>query len=281
MSDIDTSTNNADTSAQPSTAPVASVPGQTESPASTPGPADTADGEQKAQDEGDDKPKPQRDRRAEKRIASLTRKNEELLTRLGRLEGIVEITTKAQQPAEADAKPQPSQFRSYDEYVEALTDWKTEEKLKARDAARADQSRNQAETSKVSERNARVAERLMEDAKDIEDFDEVMQTITAPNFPISVAMRDYLEEAERPALMAEWLSENPDRAKLIYGMNAAATVRELDKVAKGFAARSAQTSKAPPPVPTVGGRSVTTRDPEKMSMEDYANHWHQRKAKSH
>lgn len=262
---------------------VAPNSGSADTPAATTGPADTADGEQPKEGQGNQPDKPSRDRRAEKRIASLTRKNEELLTRLGRLEGIVEVTTSRPQQAteQPNAKPQSSQFNSYDEYVEALTDWKADEKLNAREKQREEQTRTQSVDSKAAERNARVAERLMEDAKDVEDFEDVMETITARNFPISETMRDYLEEAARPAHMAQWLADNRDKAKLIYGMNSAAAVRELDKVAASFAPKPARTSSAPPPVPTVGGRSVTTRSGEDMSMKEYASAWTARRAQKH
>lgn len=270
---------NNDATVSSSVAPGAS---SADTPATTTGPADTAASGQPTEGEGTQPDKPTRDRRAEKRIASLTRKNEELLTRLGRLEGIVEVTTRPQQATEQpNARPQLDQFKSYDEYVEALTDWKTDQKLEAREKAREEKARNQSVDSKATERNARVAERLMEDAKDVEDFEEVMETITARNFPISEAMRDYLEEAERPALMAQWLADNRDRAKQIYSMNSAAAVRELDKVAASFAPKPARTSSAPPPVPTVGGRSVTTRDPKDMDMTEYASAWNARRASKH
>ncbi len=280
MSDIDNSVAATDTVA---TTTVAPVPGSENTPATTTGPADTAVDGQPTEGEGE-KPQPTRDRRAEKRIASLSRKNDEAQREIGYWRGIAEAR-QSQSPAAtalaADAKPQPNQYKSYDEYVEALTDWKTEEKLTARELARASQDRRQSEDSKATERVSRVAERLIADAKDVADFDEVMETITAPNFPISSAMRDYLEEADRPALVAQWLSENQDKAKLIYGMNSAQVVRELDKVAATFAPKPVRSSSAPPPVPTVGGRSVTTRDPEKQSMKEYASDWISRRAAKH
>ena len=285
MSDtnVDNSVPATDTVAASTT--VASVPGSTDTPASTTGPADTAASGQPTDGTTGEPPKePSRDRRAEKRIASLTRKNEELLTRLGRLEGIVEVTASRpqQQAAEADAKPQPNQFKSYDDYVEALTDWKTDQKLSAREKQQAEQGRNQEARSKVDERNARVAERLAEAGTAIEDFDEVMETITNPRFPVSTAMRDYLEDCEHPAHMAQWMAENREEARRIYGMNSVMAVRELDKVAAKVAPKTQpKTSSAPPPVPTVGGRAVTTRDPEKMDMAEYASVWKARQAKTH
>ncbi|WP_296341597.1 hypothetical protein [Reyranella sp.] len=203
-----------------------------------------------------------------------------MLTRLGRLEGIVEITTKSQQQPEADAKPRREQYASWDDFSEALTDWKVDQRLKARDTEQQRKSTQQASASKANERNQALADRLVADGKDIEDFEEVMEIITDGEFPVSAAMRDYLEEAERPALVAQWLADNPDQARRIYGMNSAAAVRELDKVAKDFAPKPARVTTAPPPGPTVGGRSVTTKSPDAMSMEEYAAEFKQRQAKS-
>ncbi len=260
---------------------VASASTPTDTPASTTGPADTAVSGQPNGDAPPEEQKPNRDRRAEKRIASLTRKNEELLTRLGRLEGMMEAGGRQpERQPDGNAKPQPSQYASYDEYVDAVTDWKVDQKLKARETEQQKTDRTQRDVSKANERTQALADRLMTDGKDIEDFEEVMETITADRFPVSAAMRDYLEEAERPALVAQWLAENPDQARRIYGMNSAAAVRELDKVAKDFAPKPARTTTAPPPVPTVGGRAVVTKDPEKQSMEEYAVEWRARKAKS-
>jgi hypothetical protein len=268
-----------DTNATPSVASTPVAAGSpAESPATTTGPADTAASGQ-PEGEGDKQPQPTRDRRAEKRIASLTRKYEETLTEVGRLRGMLETRTPpAAQATEPNAKPQPSQYKSYDDYVEALTDWKTDQKLQAREAEHQTKARTQAETSKATERDQALADRLMSDGRDVEDFEDVMQTITAPGFPISAAMRDYLEDAERPALVAQWLSENPDRARLFYGMNSAKATRELDKVAATLA-KPVQVSKAPPPGPTVGGRTVVSSSPEDQSMEEYANDWKARRAK--
>lgn len=280
MSDVvvDTQTSATDNVATQS---VASTP-STDMPASTTGPADTAvSGQPNGEaDPPQDQQKPNRDRRAEKRIASLTRKYEEAQREIGRMQGLMEARSPAtQEQPTSDAKPQPSQFRSYDDYVDALTDWKMDQKLKARDTERQQSDHVQSRANEQNQRSRALHDRIMSDGKDVEDIEDVWETISSPDFPGSAAMRDYLEEAERPALVAQWLADNPDQARRIYGMNSAAAVRELDKVAKGFAPKPARTTTAPPPVPTVGGRAVVTKDPEKQSMEEYAKDWHARRAR--
>jgi hypothetical protein len=130
-------------------------------------------------------------------------------------------------------------------------------------------------SSKTKPRNEALVERLVESGKDIEDFQDVLRVITAPGYPISEAMRDYLEDAEQPALMAQWYADNPRKALRISGMDPVDAEAELDKVAATLA-RPARTTTAPPPGPTVGGRAVATRDPAKMDMDEYAAHWKQR-----
>jgi hypothetical protein len=243
-----------------------------DTPDPTTGPADTAVGEQPTEGEVE-QPKPSRDRRAEKRIASLTRKNDEAQREIGYWKALAEKSS--QQPAaQANAKPQPNQYPSYDEYVDALTDWKLEQRLVKAEAPQP-KEQPQPTSSKTKPRNEALVERLVESGKDIEDFQDVLRVITAPGYPISEAMRDYLEDAEQPALMAQWYADNPRKALRISGMDPVDAEAELDKVAATLA-RPARTTTAPPPGPTVGGRAVATRDPAKMDMDEYAAHWKQR-----
>lgn len=254
------------------------VPGESpaNTPATTTGPADTAVSGQPKEGAGDT-PQPTRDRRTEKRIASLTRKNDEAQREIGYWKALAESKGSTPSTAQPDAKPQPNQYQSYDEYVDALTDWKVDQKLKAGNGNQP-KEQPQPANSKAS-RNDALAERLFKDSDGMEDFEGVMRIITAPGFPVSAAMRDYLEDAERPALMAQWLADHPRQALRISGMDPVDADAELDKVARGFAPKPAQTSKAPPPGPTVGGRAVVTRSPEEQSMDEYAGDWHARQAK--
>lgn len=256
--------------------PVAPVTDAGNSPASTTGPADTAASGQPKEGEEGQPDKPTRDRRAEKRISTLLRKNDEAQREIGYWRGMAEAQ-KAQPAAsaDADAKPRPDQFKSYDEFVEALTDWRTDQKLKAH---RGSEPKPSQPDGHQRQGTPPIVERLMEDADGVEDIDDVIERITDDKFPGSATMRDYLLESDRPAQLAQWLVDNRKEAKRIYGLTTAAAVRELDKVAATLAKPPAQTSTAPPPVPTVGGRGATSKDLSKLSPEEYAKGWHQRMA---
>jgi TolA-binding protein len=124
-----------------------------------------------------------------------------------------------------------------------------------------------------------VTERLEDAGEDIEGFDEVMKTITG-NFPMTTVMRDFLGDCERPAEMAKWLADNKTEAARISLLSDAVALRALERAETKISAKPApKTTKAPPPVPTVGGRSTPEFDPKTADMDDYAPHWHARRAK--
>jgi hypothetical protein len=72
-------------------------------------------------------------------------------------------------------KPTSDQFKTYDEYLEALADYKAEEKinsLRQQELDRTAKERQQSEASRVSERQA---EMLETGERKYEDFEEVVR----------------------------------------------------------------------------------------------------------
>jgi hypothetical protein len=227
---------------------VAPPPGG-EAPAPTPASADTAVPGEPQPEQG------KRDRKVEKRISRLTQKVDSLSEQVGYWRGI----------AEAHAR-QPGQQPSNEGEPTA------ERKQPA--------SRNSAADEAAAELGRSIFARLEEGGKEIEDFDEVMETITQPNFPINETIRDYLAIADNPAQLAQWMSENRTEVRRIASLSPAVATRALEKQdAKLAKPPGKKTTQAPPPVPTVGGRSTAEFDPEKASMDEYAAHWKERQAK--
>jgi len=100
----------------------------------------------------------------------------------------------------------------------------------------------------------------------------VVEKITAPTFPISVAMRDYLATAKNPAPLAKALADNPTEARRISLLGERAADRAMEQLETGLNGPKAvpRTTKALPPVRTVGGSISVRQDPGKMSMDEYA-----------
>jgi hypothetical protein len=185
-------------------------------------------------------------------------------------------------PKEAPKKPTPDQFDDYGAYVEALTDFKAEEKinttLDAREKAAAE--KKQAET-RVTTWN----ERVIEARKSIPDYDAVM---AASEVPIAEHVLDELRDSELGPQLAYHLDKNPDVAEKLNTMNPRKAAREIGRLEAQLLstvtaspdpkvdapppeppAPKVKTTNAPPPVKPVGQGRSTAVDLSKASMDDY------------
>ncbi|HXI68432.1 MAG TPA: hypothetical protein VNH41_10865 [Steroidobacteraceae bacterium] len=164
-------------------------------------------------------------------FATLRRENRELYRRLGGLEAMLQ---QVQQPPAPDGTPQ-RQTPPPDPAVEEL--------------------------------NRSILERIEDEGG---EYGEVVEKIAKPDFPITVAMRDYLATSKNPAAVAKVLADDPKEARRISLLSD----RAADRAMEQLEARSAQkpaprTTRALPPVRTVGGSSSVRPDPAKMDMDDY------------
>jgi len=145
--------------------------------------------------------------------------------------------------------------------------------LEDRDKAVRDQARREAEAElTVKQGNAKrdsFRASLEKDGKEIEGFDDVVETLFSPSFKvISPAMADYLmDEADHPALMAKWLTDNEDEAKRISELHPVKAVKELVRRDALLGKSAKPVSKAPPPPPSVSGSSRAPAGIETMDHE--------------
>jgi hypothetical protein len=187
-------------------------------------------------------------------------------------------------PKEAPKKPTPADFDDYGAYVEALTDFKADEKvntaLDAREKAAAE--KQQAQT-RVTTWNERVTEAR----KTLPDYDAVM---AASDVPVADHVLDELRDSELGPQLAYHLDKNPDVAEKLNAMTQRQAAREIGRLeAKLLSTVSAspdpaadapqkdpeptapkvKTTNAPPPVKPVGQGRSTAVDLSKASMDDY------------
>jgi hypothetical protein len=120
-----------------------------------------------------------------------------------------------------------------------------------------------------SELNRSVIEKIEDEGA---EYEAVIEKITAPNFPISDAMRDYLAVSKNAAQVARLLADEPKEAAKIFLLGERAADRAMEQLeARATAAKAApRTTRALPPPRTVGGSSSVRADPAKMSMDEYA-----------
>ena len=238
-------------------------------------PTGTVEGaEPSGEEEGEEvdvQPKPKT--AVQKRIDELTKKRYEAERRAAYLEGQLkarepERKPPADLPLQIKPKPNPSDFENYEEYTEALTDWKVD--LKIADYDR--QAKEKAEEARLFASQVSFREKLAVGRERYEDFDEVVSNPTAP---ISVVMADIIQGCEDPAEIAYYLCKNWDISAPISRMTpvqAARAIGNIEAEIKGKLPNQPpkpKVSKAPEPIKPVGGSEVVSKDPEKMSNEEF------------
>lgn len=217
---------------------------------------------------------------AEEAAAKATRLEAELADLRARMEANQAMPA----PKDPDPKPQRNQFVSDEDYQEALTDWKVDQKL-----AEQQREQQQARTEAFQQQLADNWSARLELAKaELTDFDEVVgkSDIDMPNH-LYVA----IVESDMGPQLAYYLAQNPSEARLLKGMSQTSALRMLGKLEEQLAKASekpkeqpatgaekkpgtqVEKSKAPPPIEPLTGASGPVEKPtEQMTYAEYKAH---------
>lgn len=169
----------------------------------------------------------------------------------------------------SEGKPSIDQYETYDQYVEALADWKFEQREKARQA---EETKRKAEDEQKA-RTATWQDRVAEFTKQHDDFDEVLESIKVP---ITPAVLQTVMDSENGPALAYWLAQHVDDLKRISGLNELAAAREIGKIEASLTQPKPATpakqkvSAAPVPIKPVGGTAAAHKKPlTEVSFEEY------------
>jgi hypothetical protein len=170
---------------------------------------------------------------------------------------------------DATGKPDKEKFETHEAYVEALADWKVDQKLSTRD-----QKAKETEVKTGHEAKVKThVEKVKEFSKKHEDFNDLMESVD--DVPMSLTVQQVILESENgPELMYE-LAKNREDYERICKLPAIQAARELGRFeTKIFKAsetsKETQTTKAPPPISPVGkGKVVSTKDPGEMPYQEF------------
>lgn len=208
----------------------------------------------------------------QKRIDKLTRQNadREREVEYWRQEALKAkpVETKTETP-KAEGKPKEDDFQTHAEYVEALTDWKVDEKFKASD------TKTREEAVKTQHQTAQQQFKTRQDdyKAAVPDFDEVLADADTP---ISQSLIDEIVTGDNGPALQYFLAKNPDEATRLSALGPMALAKELGRIESRFTtappAKVANVTKAPAPPSPVGRTSSTTgKDPYKddMSQAEY------------
>lgn len=157
-------------------------------------------------------------------------------------------------------KPDVGAFETYDAYVEALTDWKLEQKAVAAQEAEAQKTRQASKAAAVDGYRSKIAEARTR----YPDFD----TVTAnAQIPLTPALEEILLTSDYGPDLSYYLSTHLDEATQIIAKDPAGQIRALGQLearleqARGSgrpAKPAVSISAAPPPVSPVGGGATAS-----------------------
>ncbi len=191
---------------------------------------------------------------------------------------LAEYETKQQSPQAPAAVPAPTgkptvdQFETYEDFVEALADWKSEQKFAARDAV----SARQADAERVLNTHTQYTERQEQYAATVADYWEKVHSNA--NRALSPVMTQAILASEQGPAIIYYLSTHPEevdqltRETLNVPVDAAPLMRRLleSKVSVASASSPAQTApvvrrSAPTPIKPVGsGLTVADTAPDDL-----------------
>lgn len=203
----------------------------------------------------------------QKRIDKLTKRNYELESRLAELEKTArEAQPKPESTAGAE-KPRPENFNTYEDYLEALTDWKADQREAQREAVR-----QKEEQEAILKENLTAYSKGVSEARErYEDFDDV---VDRDDIMIPQAAQMAIIESPNGADVAYYLGQHPEVAEELQTLSPFGAVMEIGRIsqllANGGHAAPAPVSKAPAPIRTVSGNSAKSTVPvDEMPYEDY------------
>lgn len=206
-----------------------------------------------------------------------TREAQALRDRLAEAERQLAILNAPSQQREADPRPQRKDFASDEQYTDALTDWKVDQRIAA-DKRKEAEARAAAAQVQV----ARNWQAQIEAGKDdMPDFEQVVGSAEVV-FP-QVVLDAVVDAGPR---VAYHLAKDPDQARRIAAMRPSAAVAAVIKLGEQLAgdggktpapapspaapAAKGETFKAPEPhEPPKGGASTVGKDESEMSYEEW------------
>lgn len=183
-----------------------------------------------------------------------------------------------QPPQGPPARPTLDQFSDYDQYVEALSEWKTEQKLEQRERELARQAREWHAQEQQRQLMSGWQQRIGEFRSTAGDFDDVLAAVEHIEIPPEI-QRALIEYDNGPQLAYALAKEPKELQRIARIESPRAALRELGKFEARLSAqaetpkRAAPVSRAPEPIKPVGQGAVTsTKDPGEMSYQEYKAH---------
>jgi hypothetical protein len=218
----------------------------------------------------------------------------------GRLEER-EAAVNQQAQQQENIKPKVEDFGTYDDYVDALTDWKVDQRMNAANKKAGDQNQQKQDNQQQrTPQNQQTEPHMNEEAKKqalefkksgVEkfgaDFDEMLEAAQRTEFAATDVMLEAIIESGVGPDIAMHLYDNPEESFRIANLSAYRQGKEIGKIAEQLKigggssnqshqnqhqqsnAQNQNISKAPAPIVPEKGSSVPSTDMSKLSTDEY------------
>lgn len=164
-------------------------------------------------------------------------------------------------------KPTLDQFESYDDFTEALTDWKIEQ----REASREQKAKEEANNKQRSDIQKSFADKADKFRAETPDYDDVISDIADVELSEATAMS--VLESDLAAQLTYYFGKNPDELERINNLSPFATAREIGKLEAKLSSepkKQIKQSDAPDPIKPLGASKATvTPDVTKMTDAEW------------
>lgn len=202
----------------------------------------------------------------EKRFDELTAKRYEAENQAAYWRGLAEAGGRpAQAETQQEGPPTEDQFETWDDYQEALIEYKVDQRIKAEETKR--------------QRGAVLQTYEQRAAKFTESHPDYQSVALGDHVKITPLMAEVIRESDLGPEVAYHLGSNPTEAQHIANLPPHRQAAELGKLEAKLTAQPAAAPPSPKPIPpeppkTVSGLTAgINKKPEEMSMAEYME-WH-------
>jgi hypothetical protein len=174
---------------------------------------------------------------------------------------------------QATGKPKASEFADPEAYVEALAEWKFDQKLKTQREESERENQTKAREREDLEDAQIARQKLAAGAKKYADFEEVTGN---PDVPITYVMAKAIVESDVSADLAYYLCSHADEAERISSLPPTRQAIELGRLEDKLKAPPKPTQ-TPPPIKPLDGNAGAKRDWADLSTAEHVEKWLKRK----
>lgn len=180
------------------------------------------------------------------------------------------------QPAQ-NARPAPENFSTTDEYIDAVADWKYDQR-RAQERQEQEQRSRQEYAGNIDSRYSEAIESAEDKYNDFHDAFRTLSTLPIPNH-VALGLKEAIAHSDRGADLIYFLGKNTDETLRIAKLSPIAAAREIGKLEAKLAAAppAVKPSVAPAPIEPVTPRAVMsaidTSDPKSIEKLGGTSAW--------